>query len=189
MAHAVERHPQKDYIVNSLLAGVPIRKIAATIQPTIHYTTINQYRMTVIRPAIKNATILARVSGIDKTMPSEQLAGVVLQETTKSLQAAPIVDPYLARIAQHAATIDRNLVNAEADGDGRTVAALVGVDLKGLELDARLTGRLDTVGATTTTIYVMTPQAAVTIGGSGPVVDVTPEPRAIRTNESDSKAE
>jgi hypothetical protein len=62
------------------------------------------------------------------------------------LRDAPIVEPYIARVRKHQATIDAEMerVSSGEKPDPRGIAALVSADLKGIELDARLTGALDT---------------------------------------------
>lgn len=155
MALTVENHPQRKYIIDALLNGRPVRAIAATLDPALHYTSLQRYKKRHVRPAIAKAVAVAKLSGQvytntktiktnDVETVSEDVAGVVLDEATQALQTAPIVQPYLARIRQHQATIDGAIEDAKKDKDGRTVAALVTTDLKGIELDARLTGALDT---------------------------------------------
>lgn len=178
MAHAVESHPQKKHIIDCLLAGMPLRKLAATLDPPIYFTSLQRYKLGIVRPAVRNAHVLAKVLGNGKSLSDDEIAGVALETATKAVQAQHVADPYLARTAKHRETIDQAL--AVEGVDGRTVAALIGTDLKGMELDARLTGRLDSGNSGTTNIYMLTAPAIVFGTPSapepvGPVVDVTPE--------------
>ena len=54
-------------------------------------------------------------------------------------------------------TIDDAINGAMAEGDARSVAALVGTDLKGLELQGRLTGALSEGQTTITAIQIVVP--------------------------------
>lgn len=118
------------------------------------------------------SAVLAKVLGkdVDHTGSVDQDAAIdqAMAVAQEALRAAPIIDPYLARTAQHRQTIDRSLADAVADKDGKTVAALIGVDLKGLELDARLTNRLDNRPAGPD----LTIQLMVGIPRHSPTVDV-----------------
>ncbi len=143
MALAVENHPDKDRIINALLSGMSLRKLAATLDPPIHFTSLQRYKLQKVRPVTRNAHAIAKILGKSKAMTAEQLADVTRELATEAILAAPVADPYLARTAQHRQTIDEALIDAKADKDGKTIAVLIGTDLKGLELDARLTGRLE----------------------------------------------
>lgn len=151
MAHVVENHPQRKYIIDALLCGRPLRQIAGTLQPSVSIMALQRYKAKIVKPALSNAVIVAKVSGKlppnGKTIESPDLTedegAVVLRTATNVLRNAPITDPYLARIQEHQRTIDAAIGFACDNEDPRSVAALVATDLKGIELDARLTGRLD----------------------------------------------
>lgn len=180
MALAVDSHPQKKAIVEALLARVPLRQIAATLDPPLHFASLQRYKLAVVRPAVKNAHALARVVGQAKSMTEEQISDLANAASGQAIQAQHVADPYLDRIAKHQQTVDDSLTDARAEKDGRTVAALIGADLKGMELDARLTGRLDSGNSSTTNIYMLTAPAIVFGSPSAPepgppVIDVTPE--------------
>lgn len=149
--HVVESHPQKQEIIDALLSGSTLRAIAVTLDPPVSVMALCRYRKSIVRPALRRAAAVAKVQKLSdangKTMErhgitavSDDVAPALVQEASLALKHAEMTDPYLARIAKHQATIDAAI--AEAD-DGKTIAALVGVDYKGIELDARLTGRLD----------------------------------------------
>jgi hypothetical protein len=157
MAHAVETHPRKAYIEKELLNGTSVRTIAATLDPPIHYTALARYSRKVIRPVIqRNAERIAeriaqqtarapvkaisKLSGVPRNSVDPDTAQIVLRETENVLRDAPIVQPYLARIAEHQQTIDAAIGFACDNEDPKAVAALVTTDLKGMEFHARLMG-------------------------------------------------
>lgn len=179
MALSVDAHPQKKHIIQALSNGIPLRKIAATLDPPLHFASLQRYKLAHIRPALRNAHAMAKILGQDMSLSDDDLARLTATATSQAIQAQQVVDPYLSRIAKHQKTLDDSITDARADGDGRTVAALISTDLRSLELDAKLTGRLDASAGNHTTVYVLTPQCTVSFGQPaeqlGPVVDVKAE--------------
>jgi hypothetical protein len=183
MALAVETHPQRQDILNWLDAGEDAAAIARKLRPKLHSTTIWRYQRKERSRALDAAKIPSSVvSALEQRgllkdgAEVSQIAQVIANAAETQLAA----DPYLARIAEHRKTIDASLKDASTAKDGRTVAALVGVDLKGLELDARLTNRLDSAAAGNQTIVIVTPAVSIQAQPSGPepmVIDVTPSGR------------
>ena len=176
----VERHPQYSRIIQAMAERVPDSQIAKAqwLKPPIDRTTLWRFRKTKLeaklqQAALGPATVAATLQAkglLANTDQVNEAVNAVVAATVARLGA----DPYLARIARHQQTIDDSLQDARADKDGRTVAALIGTDLKGLELDARLTGRLETV-ATTTNIYVVQNAIALPPAPERPVIDVKAE--------------
>jgi hypothetical protein len=144
MAHAVETHPQRKRIIDALLAGQSVRAIAATLDPPMHYTALDRYRREKMQPALRNAAqsakVLARATSIPANEIPPETAVSLNRAAARALQDAPIVQPYLARIAEHQQTIDAAIGFACDNEDPKAVAALVTTDLKGMEFHARLMG-------------------------------------------------
>jgi hypothetical protein len=174
MVSSIDKHPQRATIIEGLLAGKSLRAIGNSVNPPVHHVVLHKYKRKHIQPTMDGAAVLS--TALKALADSGEGNGVTIDAVTAT-RAALLADPYLARTAQHRATIDRSLTQAEADGDGRTVAALIGTDLKGLELDARLSGRLDSAQAANQTIYIVTPAVSIQAVPQGPepmVIDVTP---------------
>jgi len=125
MESMIEKHPQKSEIIKMLLGGMSSRKIAASVSPPLDFHVVQRFNRSVVRPAASKVAIAQSVA-------------------SKAVQGIADVSPHLARIAQRQADIDETIGAAKTDGDGRTVAALVTADLKGIELAMRATGLLDT---------------------------------------------
>ena len=175
MAHAVESHPQRKYIIEALTNGVPLRKLAATLDPPIYFTSLQRYKLAMVKPALRNAHALAQVLAKSKTISDEDLQQITATTAAQAIQAQPVIQPYLARIAKHQETIDSAIVNAQADQDGRTAAALIATDLKGMELHARLNHCLDAPAGPAIAIQIVVPTAAQVRTGpadDGDVVDI-----------------
>lgn len=148
MALTVETHPQRTHIINSLLGGVSTRKIAATLNPPLHYTSLNRYKKQIVRPALSRAAATAKVLGESISMEPSKILDVAVETAAVALRDAPVTDIYTSRVRKHQATLDKAIENAMEEKDGRSVAALVATDYKGVELDARLNHALDAPMAT-----------------------------------------
>lgn len=46
--NTLERHPQRQQIIDAILAGTPLRNIAATVDPPLHYSTLSRFRSTLV---------------------------------------------------------------------------------------------------------------------------------------------
>jgi hypothetical protein len=171
-------HPMREQIDTELLAGKTPADIARSswLNPKLSRQAIWGYWVDHVKPRLgANTSILKALqdNGLLSEAANVERVGKELERVTG---AALLADPYRARIAQHQATADRAMVTAEANGDGRTVAALISTDLKGLELDARLTGRLDTSASPSVSIIIQVPQAqAATVAqqaADGEIIDI-----------------
>lgn len=151
MAHVIESHPQRKFIIDALLAGRPLRSIAVTLEPKVSVMALQRYKAQVVRPALSNAVVVAKLSGKltangktidpkDVDAVPESVAATAVQTASGLLQHADITDPYLARITKHQQIIDESLEFACANEDPRSVAALITTDIKGMELHARISG-------------------------------------------------
>jgi hypothetical protein len=178
MASAIDKHPQKQRIIDGLLAGESLRKIAASVTPSVSHVVIQRYRKSVVAPALNNASVLTRVlhqNGLLDPVEGEAPEAVQAKQLTS---LALTSDPILARIAKHQATLDDSIIDARADKDARGVASLVGTDLKGLELHCRLTGRLDASTGPTVAIQIVCPAGSeprISSEDGGVVLDITPQ--------------
>jgi len=164
---AVDNLPeaQRKHVIDQLLAGVPLRKVAAPLN--ISHVSLGAYRRKVLLPTIKAAGKFNAIQEMAQT-PTEQ-AEVVTSLTRAVISAGPI----LSRIAEHRKVVDSKISKATPAG----AASLMNADLKGLELEARLTGLLDnSAGGSSLTVvcgdvYV---QQADTGEDQGEVIDITP---------------
>lgn len=147
MDHAVESHPQRKAIVEMLLSGVPLRKIARNVTPELSPMALHRYKRAVLVPAAQKIT----------------LADQANTASVRSVTGVAAVQPHLARIAQRQADLDAVAGAAVAEGDGRTVAAIATADYKGIELAMRATGLLDAPAAPQVNISIVCPAAGGTV--------------------------
>ena len=122
---------KRQQIIDALLAGESLRKVAGRLG--ISHVQVGAYKRKVIVPAVRTAQKLQALQPVADNAVSQTVSTVSLTRAT--IAAAPFVD----RINKHRATVDAKMV----DADGRTAASLISADLKGLELEARITGLLD----------------------------------------------
>lgn len=171
MALSLDQHPQLPQVLDWIALGKSDSWIAKKLQPRLDPTTIWRYRKRRMQaetnPAANVVDILKSKNLISETASVSDLTHAIESATVPSLQA----DPIRARLARHRDTIDASLAAAD---DGKTVAALVGVDLKGLELDARLTGRLDAPTVQVVNM-VMVPASEALASMQPQAIDITAE--------------
>lgn len=80
MASKIEQHPEKDRILDMLLAGEPLRHIAQSVCPPVTAMSLHRYRRNKVTPALKNARVAAKalkrdgLSAIAAKAQSEELA-------------------------------------------------------------------------------------------------------------------
>ena len=137
MASLIDKLPQeaRQKVIDALLAGKSLRKVASLAG--ISHTQVAEYKRKVFLPTLQASQKINAIKALAET-PEDQLA--IPANLTRAALAA---DPILSRIAAHQERVDRSLQSAESKEDARGVASLVSTDLKGLELQARHTGRFD----------------------------------------------
>lgn len=151
MACVIDKLPQADRkkVIDALIAGQSLRKVAKLAG--VSHTVVDDYKRKVFTPTLMAAQKLNAVKALAQT-PQEQVVA-----TTSLTRAALHSDPLLSRIAEHQQTIDAAIGFACNNEDPKSVAALVSTDLKGLELHARLTGRLDSTPQNQVNIQIVCP--------------------------------
>lgn len=159
MAVAIDRHPQREQIIRDILANKPYRDISATLQPPIHYTTLQRYARSVIRPTMEGAQVLAKSL---QALAKNGMETPVALDPQHATQVALAADPFIARVEQLRAERAEVKQQARSGGDLRTFAALDRNDLTELELHARLANRLDSAPAGTSSTFVLIPIAIPT---------------------------
>jgi hypothetical protein len=139
--YAVDGHPERAKIIEAILAGIPVRQIAQSIgPPPISHHAIAKYRRDVVVPTLKNSSVLSKVLHFQGVNPVECLQDRGERELAR---AALVSDPVMERLRQRAAERERLMAIAEAKEDIRGWAAVDRNDLTALELEAKLTGRLE----------------------------------------------
>lgn len=163
---AVEMHRQYPQILDWIAQKQSPVEISAKLKPPISRCTIWRYIRDKVKPALQGPAAvvndLAERGLLSQEVTPNQAMQAVLSATVAGMKA----DPLLSRIQAHRATVDAKANGATAAG----AAALIGADLRGIELEARLTGRLDT-GSTQVNIAIVTPAAPGALGPASPESD------------------
>lgn len=176
----VDLHPQKEKIVEMILAGCSVRLIGATVVPPIEFNAIQRYKVSVIKPMLARAQqtggILNAQKGnlvIQKAIHGPMSTDTqALQTVKESIQDAPTLSIFRHRLEKLHQVIDRTITKAETsvrvapDKDGNLV--VIGADLgviaplmnqahKNLEMLGRATGELEPQGGTNVSIQIVVP--------------------------------
>lgn len=141
MASSIAEHPQRKKIIDAILSRQAYRDIEKWADPPVTRGSLSRFAVTLRHKTRDKVSAISEVIAQNANNDKE-LSPAVTRAVTEAAMLA-VLDPIRERIAQHQRTIDRSLSTAEINEDGRTVASLISTDLKGLELDARLSGRLD----------------------------------------------
>lgn len=162
----VESHIQRQRIIEAIASNRPLTEIAAWTDPPLSRAILNRFKSRAI--AIHDENFRAAKRAI-ATQCSDQPSNS--NQAIQKMALALAIDPFTQRCVQHQETIDAALVKAKA-GEGRdTIATLIGVDLRGLELYAKLAGRLD--AGTHIQVSVVVPGTASTPAEpEGMVIDI-----------------
>lgn len=182
---AVEKHPQRQEIIDAILAGTSLRKITETLKPTLHIATLSRYRM----------VLLGRAS---RTLHGKSVTSSVLKDLTTPGQGGDNAKEHVRKDLQHSAkkfkerreqwiedAWKRPVLDKEGlpiqDGEGgfvrqadhRALAAHDRNNMGSLEFEARLHGLLQdgATGPLTINAVVMMP-AAPAGEEQGQVVDI-----------------
>jgi hypothetical protein len=158
--------------IDRLLSGESARAVSRYLDMQgykLSHAAVARYNSKVVRPALKTGAKLQRLQSLAET-PREQLV-----ETAALTQEALAADPILSRIRAKQARMDRVLVKAEESENYSAVAALEAADTRALDLEARVTGRLQaTTNSTTIQVAVMYQAAppAQIAESQGEIIDV-----------------
>lgn len=142
----IDTHPDKQKIVNAILAGLPLRKVAE--MAGVSRQTVNVYRRKVLRPALQAAI---------KVRENQSVTNDVAQQVAETATLANHIatgDPLLSRLESRGPVIDRNIDRADKSSDFKGLSGLLRADRDHVELIARLTGRLDAPQQSTTNVFI-----------------------------------
>lgn len=182
-ASTIESHPQRQKIIDALLAGSTLRQIAAWTEPKVTESAICRWRRNVTlrtNTALDSAkaAIALQDKGLQHVAPNGQdLAMQSVARAALTLAVDPFVARGLAQDRRRASWMD-DLEQAPEAADYRTLAALDRNDLAAQEYHARLAGRLDSA-ATITNIQIVLPAqsgaSTPTDAWDGQVIDIKPQ--------------
>lgn len=159
----IDRLPteQKQKVVDAILAGKSLRIIGK--MAGISQVAALNYKNKVVLPAIKNARKIVEAEGVPDN-PTKQVA-----KTAALTEALAIGSSIISRVQELAADRAEVKEKAKADGQLGAWASMDRNDLSALELEARLTGALDT-RPSTVNVVVFSPMQPSVAPASGTVV-------------------
>ena len=167
---SLESHPQRQRIINAILAGSSLRQIAAWAEPKVTESAICRWKQKAAatfrntRAEIADA-VTNSLAYNDANTPIAPNSEVIRAATQAALVAAS--DPFLLAAEKQAKRRSRWMDEIETAGDYSdngpdyaTLAKLDRNDQTGLELHARLAGRLDTGTHNTVNVAIVCPTQA-----------------------------
>ena len=158
--NAVEKHPQRQQIIDAILAGESLRAIGARVVPHLHHTSIARFKLQLLKPAIHS---LRGVSPERNRMKSLALSAGINGDAGE--QASLAQDAVRQEIHNSVSKLDERLeawiADAEKANEGKPLHPALSAHtrnvLSSLELRAKLSGLL--TDGTVTTINVAMVQA------------------------------
>lgn len=152
----IETHPQRQTIIDGILAGDAVRTIAAKLEPPVHHSTITRFRMKLLGVASRNLQSNNPTSNAIKELVSDPSGELATQRARTEIESA------LQRTHQKLAEW---CDDAETGNDGKplhqALAAHTRNNLSTLELRAKLSGLLND-GAQ----HI---QVNIAVAGAGPI--------------------
>ena len=135
---SIESHPQRQKIIDAILAGQSLRLIASKADPAVSPAAISRFASRISRNTAETiAQAKAAIANKDKGFDP-----FLDQAVTRAAMTAA-VDPFMARAVKSDARRDRWMEACEADADYRTLASLDRNDLTAQQYQAQLAGRLE----------------------------------------------
>lgn len=177
-SYSIEDHPQKDLIVKRIIEGLPSRKVVSGIMPAVSHSTVQRYKVNIIKPIIARAAetdriVLGDQTEIKRPIPLSDDTNV-RQTAIQAIKDAPVVSIWREKVNSLIGRTERTLDKAEAavrmqrDEDGNEVfaapdlavmAPLINASWKGLEILGRATGELEPQGGTGISIQIVLPRS------------------------------
>ncbi len=86
MASKIEQHPEKDRIIDMLLAGESLRKISESVFPAVTPMSLHRYKRSRVTPALKNARLTA------KALKRDGLSAIAAKAQAEELAKQDVMD-------------------------------------------------------------------------------------------------
>lgn len=154
---SLESHPQRHRIIEAIAANRPLTEVSAWTDPPVSRAALNRFKSRAI--AEHNERIIAAKKAIAN---SDNELGRAEHGAVQRAALAVAVDPFLQSVMRQTERRGRWMRDIEEQGevdpergpDYKTLAVLDRNDQSGLELHAKLAGRLD-AGANQVTVQVV----------------------------------
>jgi hypothetical protein len=146
---AVDTHPQREKIIEALVAGESPQSISKWCNPPINHVSIWRYRRNRIEAKLSQVQQTAKAlqdNIIQATRDNGVVDPAVIHAATSALTTA---DPIMSRVLAKYSRYDDMLAKAQETGDLGGFAAVDRAETQALTLHANLTGRLQSAAPTT----------------------------------------
>ncbi len=153
---AIASHPQKQKIIDAIIAGQPYRDITAWTVPPVGRGVLSRFKASSlgsIRAKITEAQNSRSIYGGQ----SGEIVPSSVQRAAMQTQASP----FRPRIDQLWAVAERSLVRAESADDVGQVAPLINAAMRTVEVLGRATGELQAGDTNTLNVMVSTHQVGL----------------------------
>ena len=107
---AIENHPQKAKIIKWILAGDPVRDIAARAVPPVSFNSVQRYKSSIIRPMLSRAESEKRILNGDFPKIRESVPLSPDTEAAKAVQQA-ILDAPAIHILENRLKLQQHLTD------------------------------------------------------------------------------
>ena len=150
MPSVIEDHPQRQLIIDALLAGEATRNIVARLDPPVSFPTLHRYRVSVLGPALKLAHSKLLQKQLQQPLDSAPPVSCgsalrsIQSETRVATRVANAAEPLIARLAVKQQRREKWLQVADRKEDIRGFVGIDQSETRDIELEARLTGVLET---------------------------------------------
>ena len=175
MANAIAAHPNRQVIIDAILAGktdTEVAKLAGVSRPTV-----SRFRRTNLNATVQQTMQAAKAlqdTGLLANAGNEDAVQQAALQIARTLDARSVL---LSRIEQREAQLTQMLTHAADKHDYRGYSNLIASDCKRIELQAKLAGVLQDgghAGAGALNIVVMMPEGRDRQPGE--CIDVQAEP-------------
>lgn len=149
---AVESHPQRQKIIDGILSGMSVRKVAASISPALDFNVIQRYKHSVVKPVL-----------LRKLSENKSVNAVSRDATQMAIRAEVVQSPVRDRVEKLWSRIERGLDKAEDLPGGAIspfLAPLLSQAHKNVELQGTLSGELQQAGSTNIQVQLVVSTAA-----------------------------
>lgn len=174
MASIIDKHPQKQQIIDAILARKSLRDIAATTNPPVSFHAIQRYKNGIVIPALK---IAPKIMEERNLLEKRQKYVTELTATAEATKAVMRADPILEGIKRRRELSSDLIEKAAALNNFNAFATVCNATNATDRLEAELTGRLaqPAGGTTVNQLVVVIPGWQAGDQAPEPSIDVTSE--------------
>ncbi len=175
MALVLDTHPDREKLVEAILAGESLREVAR--RANVSHTAVQNYVRRVVRPAVRSPRAAVNLL---KERPESSVSIEQVRQTVniaKDAASQSAIVPVMEKIARREARREALLSDAAESKDFRGYASLDSCEYRDLELECRLRGLLDSGPTHQTNIMIVCAGADEQPAETGFAIDLQPADR------------